>query len=88
MADPPWPMRPCRSCRQPVIWTTTERGKPMPVDGRPAAGGNLAVFRAPDGSVRSRVVGADLAFGRTDLHLSHFVACPHAERWRTSRRTR
>ena len=36
----------------------------------------------------ARVVDAKHAFGRKDLHTSHFATCPHAGRWRrrTTRR--
>lgn len=87
MADAPaaWPTEQCRTCRAPIIWTTTDRGKDMPVDAEPTASANLLVYREGNGPVRSRVVAAHLAFGRTDLRLSHFVKCPQADRWRRSR---
>lgn len=87
-----WPTEQCRTCHAPIIWTTTDRGRPMPVDAQPARGGNVALRWAADAppdarpdappAVLSSVVKPALAYGRTDLHLSHFVKCPHADRWR------
>lgn len=73
---------PCRSCTAPIIWTTTERGKDMPVDALPAAGGTVRLWRDPVGKVRSAVVAAHLAYGRRDLRVSHFARCPEAGKWR------
>jgi hypothetical protein len=79
-----YPTEDCRSCNAPIIWTVTERGKAMPVDAEPAEGGNLAIDWDIPGQlrVRSRVVKPHLAFGRKDLHRSHFVLCPDAAKWR------
>lgn len=79
---------PCKSCSAPVVWCITERGNDMPVDAAPAAGGNLAVEPRELGRPFARVVDAKHAFGRKDLHTSHFATCPHAGRWRrrTTRR--
>lgn len=76
---------PCRSCGAPIIWCTTG-SKSMPVNAEPEPGGNLAV--EPTGATpRARLVGAKHAFGRTDLHKSHFATCPHAAKWRRKRST-
>lgn len=80
MAD--YPTEECRTCDAAIIWTLTAASKDMPVDAEPAEKGNLALAVDDKGNVRSRVVPAHLAFGRRDLRLSHFVNCPHAERWR------
>lgn len=85
MAEQPYETEQCRSCSDRIIWTTTDRSKPMPVDAEPAPGGNLTLWRDDKGEIRSRVVKPHLAFGRTDLRLSHFVRCPQADRWRRSR---
>ena len=88
----PWPAEQCRSpqCNKPIIWTTTERMKPMPVDAQPSPDGTLALSWSANGkTVLSRVVKpAHLRFGRKDLHVSHFATCPHAERWRHGRSRR
>ncbi|MEU4590023.1 hypothetical protein [Micromonospora aurantiaca (nom. illeg.)] len=82
MPELTYPTEPCRTCRAAIIWTSTVNGKDMPVDEEPAAGGNLALSTDDKGRLVSRVVPAHLAFGRTDLRLSHFVRCPQADKWR------
>jgi hypothetical protein len=77
-----YPTETCRSCPDLIIWTVTAAGNPMPVDAEPSTGGNLALTVDDKGVVRSRVVAQHLAFGRRDLRLSHFVACPQADKWR------
>lgn len=79
-----YPTSPCKSCRRLVIWTTTERGKPMPVDAQPDPAGSVALS-IEDGKVHSRVVSVKLRFGRKDLHTSHFVGCPQSGKWRRRR---
>ncbi len=75
----------CGTCRAEILFTVTERNAPHPVEITPTASGNLAL--ALHGKqVHSHVVAAKLAFGRTDLHLSHFVGCPQSRMWRGRRR--
>jgi hypothetical protein len=61
----------CKSCRAPIVWVTTESGKPMPLD-----------FR----SERRFVVHEDKA-GKpvavsTNTYVSHFATCPDAAKHR------
>ncbi len=68
----------CRSCGAPIIWAMTEK-KTMPVDAVPSDKGNVAVA-IHGGTVRAIVgVGPDSIGPR---HLSHFVTCPQAAKWR------
>jgi len=74
----------CGSCGMSVIWTTTHRGKRMPVDAEPAENGNVRLRQ--DGE---RVIAEYPGREHPDLfeddgkrHLSHFVTCPQAESWR------
>jgi len=81
----PTPER-CKSCNAPVIWCATERLKPMPVNFEPEPGGNLAIDQRSDGRMPfARVVDKKHAWGRTDLHKSHFATCPDAGSWRKKR---
>jgi len=76
----------CASCAAPVVWCITEHAKQMPVDADPVRGGNLSIeWRKPPTLPLARVVKAELRFGRTDLHTSHFATCPHAGSWRRRR---
>lgn len=75
----------CRSCSAPIVWCVSERGKSMPVNAEPETGGNLAVEARTHGHPLARVVSPAHAFGRTDLHKSHFATCEHAAKWRKKR---
>lgn len=59
----------CRSCGAPVIWVLTSVGKRMPLDAEP-------VLRF----VRSGRAGESAQLVKT--YGSHFVTCPHADKWR------
>lgn len=72
----------CKSCGARVIWCETDAGKSMPVDSEPTRGANLLVEERRGRDPLVRVVRPALAFGRTDLHTSHFVSCPDSKRWR------
>lgn len=87
-----FPTDTCRSCGAPIVWTLTVRDRDMPVDAEPVAGGNLQLERivryrgaepVTTDRIRSTVVKSHLAFGSSDLYLSHFAKCPQASKWRT-----
>jgi hypothetical protein len=68
---------PCRDCRRPVLWTTTEAGKRLAVDPEPDPTGNAAVWRDGTGAWRSRRPTAELPLnGWERLHLPHVATCP------------
>lgn len=86
-----WPVERCsaKSCRQPVIWTRTERAKPMPVDEKPVMGGTIALSWGgtdQEPLVLSRVVPPTRRYG--PLYVSHFASCPSADRFRSGRARR
>lgn len=73
----------CDTCHAAIVWTTHERTlRAMPVDVDPSDGANLALTLSKSGTVFCRVVKPELAYGRTDLHRSHFATCPDAPKWR------
>lgn len=83
----PWPKSKCRSCRAPIIWTTsTDSGKRLPVDAAPVPSGNIVLTTGNDGP-RSRVLGgAELrSRGAGSLYVAHFTTCPEADTWRKRR---
>lgn len=59
----------CRSCGARITWLLTSKGKSMPVDAEPAAGGNLQI--GDDGVVTVVKAGEG-------THVSHFATCPSA----------
>lgn len=74
----------CRSCDAPIIWAATSRGKAMPVDVEPTAGGNVELTPhavRPDELV-AKVIPPHLAFGRQNLHMPHHATCPHGKEWK------
>lgn len=78
----------CRSCHAPIVWATTTTGERIPVDYRPAVGGNIRLGAHPvTREMKAVVVGAtiDLFDPRDDgtRYVSHFVTCPDAGEWRT-----
>jgi len=87
----------CGACKADIIWTTTEAANDMPVDLLPGgytvevtgkAGKITRTVPANIGLtvvgnvVMSRVVKAQLAFGNPNLHLAHWVRCPHSKMYR------
>jgi hypothetical protein len=77
-------MSSCRSCRAPILWVGTERGKAMPLDRDPYDGDSprgLFVIRVVDEKALAIAVTPD-AFPGEPLYRSHFVTCPHAAQHR------
>lgn len=76
-----WPTETCSGCGQPIVWATTTRRRPMPVDPEPAIGGNVWLFSS-NGMVHAEVVvNPARLFGRA-THMSHFATCPNAADFR------
>lgn len=75
----------CRSCNSPVIWAVASAsGKRIPLD-PPSDDGNVVlvdgkayVYPTPEAAA-TEVVDHVLTGTR---HLSHFVTCPQASKWR------
>lgn len=77
-ADPELGARRCKSCRAPILWTTTEGGARMPVDFSPSVDGTVAiVVEIIDGrrAWRSRIAELGESVVR---RKSHFATCPNA----------
>lgn len=77
----------CASCRAEIVWATTTKDKPIPLEPASTPNGNLAVYQVDGGGLRAVIVqgprrDAMRACGQP-LYLSHFVSCPHADEWRT-----
>lgn len=76
----------CRSCSAPIIWTISEKGSAAPIDAEPVVDGTIAIDDRGVSAPFSHVLPAQLRFGRTDLHKSHFATCPQAKTWRARKR--
>lgn len=88
--DPPPPARepltltpePCPDCAAPILWTTSSKGRRMPIDAIPHNDGNVIV--QPDGAatVLSKTKAADaFTAGSVALHRHHRLTCAKTERW-------
>jgi hypothetical protein len=74
----------CRSCRKPIQWAVTEKGRRMPIDVEPAADGNIVLqvrgrFMPPLAIVRGAVLIDD---NNEKRYKSHFATCPNAAQHR------
>ncbi len=87
----------CQSCTAPLIWATTEKGKPIALDAEPVENGN---FRLEERSYpvygrgplkREEIVlmavydsGGEESFGTAfaPRHTAHFATCKDAKGWR------
>ncbi len=91
----------CVSCKAPVVWTVTEKGKPMPVDAEPAEHGTVLlshrqVGQPPVALVKTREQIEELRaqherspqVGPLRLFVSHFATCPNAGQHRRRGATR
>lgn len=80
----------CRSCRKPVIWTLTEKGKRMPIDADPeeirrpltVADGNLIICRQGTDGEADTVRYVPAGKGR---YRSHFASCSSPAKHRKPR---
>lgn len=81
----------CRSCRAPVAWARTQRGKMIPLDPNPVPLGNVEVTGTDEsgrGPVLLATVHGDSIAGRAERHtvehrggslyVAHFTTCPNA----------
>ncbi len=62
----------CFSCRAPVVWSRTEKGRAMPLD----------VDKVSNGNVHLAAGVAKYVPAGTGQYVSHFVTCPQATKWR------
>jgi len=72
----------CRSCRAPIHWAEIN-GKRHPVDRAIDAGGNIILWKSPDGSLHGRVLkkGEPAPEGHP-TRKSHFATCVNAKQHR------
>ena len=84
LLDGRWPVETCaaQDCRAEIVWALTANAKRMPVDAQPSDRGNVALRDTGGPAPLAVVLGADKAFGRTDLRTSHFATCPAAPSFR------
>lgn len=73
----------CRSCRAPIEWAITEKGKRIPLDvaAAPSSDGNIVVSETPGPQANLAIV---VPVGEGD-RISHFATCPQANSHRGKR---
>ena len=78
----------CRSCKAPIRWALTDRGKRMPLDVEPNPLGEWRLAaRRPGELPRAVYVPEDLRAGLAgELMMPHFATCPHADQHRRRKR--
>src|SRR5690348_9005773 len=89
--------RKCRSCGAEIIWVTTAKDRPMPLDAKPAfdAGdpvptqlAGLFVLGSDDKAhALGHGDGGTAAFLGGPIYRSHFVTCPQRDQWSTHPRS-
>lgn len=73
----------CRSCNAAIIWTTTKKGKKMPIDAEPAGKGPFILEPPEEDPIAVFIGEKDPYTG--ERFTSHFSTCPNAEQHRRSR---
>jgi hypothetical protein len=87
----------CRSCKAPVVWARTTKGRSIPLDADDM-GGWESPERFDDGNLRPTGDRARTAGGQTVMvvevvppetegrhYRSHFTSCPDVDDWRKPR---
>jgi hypothetical protein len=75
----------CRSCDAPITWAVTRKGRRIPLDPEPVAGGNIKVQEIPGKSTPlATVMGSGcsrrgLATSRTSHHVRSHIAIGRSE---------
>lgn len=83
---PDVPVAVCRSCKRPIRWSYTDKGRRLPLDAAEAQPGTPGVWELavePDGTPRSRPFSPLLPTAGCTLHVPHWSSCPDADTWRT-----
>jgi len=75
----------CGSCGDPIIWTVTQKGKPMPLDADPVAaprGFRLDVDVLDDDRKTPVAMFTAKPDAGEKLYIAHFATCEHADQHR------
>lgn len=65
----------CGSCKAPVVWVITEKGKRMPLDKEPVPNGNIIVL---NNGIAHFLLKDEPVKPETKRYVSHFATCPNA----------
>lgn len=75
----------CRSCRKPILWAETEKGRRIPIDPDPVSDGNVVLQRRDGFRPPLAIVRFVIPTGDGPRFKSHFATCPEASKFRKSR---
>lgn len=77
----------CGSCKHPIRWVTTEKGKPMPLDWHPTEHGNVVPRDIGGLGIRAHVLGKDEEPVEGEpRYTTHWETCPNAKQHRKGKR--
>lgn len=76
-----WRVAECRSCKEPMIWARTGRGKKIPLDAEPSSAGNFVL----EGDAQDPMTHMADPTYTGDKYTSHFATCPNASNFRGKR---
>jgi hypothetical protein len=71
----------CNRCGATVLWTRSERHKPMPLDLPPSSKGTVVLIKLVDGRTVSRYLTPSNAeyYGALPRYTCHISTCPNAD---------
>jgi hypothetical protein len=72
----------CRSCKKPIVWAETEKGRRIPIDPEPVNDGNITLHERERFLPPLAIVRFSIPTGEGIRFKSHFVTCPQASKWR------
>ena len=72
----------CKSCRKPIVWAETEKGRRIPLDPDPVSDGNIILQQRGKFKPPLAIVRLSIPTDETNRFKSHFATCPQASRWR------
>lgn len=71
----------CRSCRAPIVWSVSERGKRIPLGPEAGTSGTGRFILTPDGLGGTIAVALKADDPQAGL-INHFATCPDRDAWR------
>lgn len=74
----------CRSCKAPIRWAVTGRGKKMPMDAEPTPAGNF-ILAPGDPPTALLIHDGDMVAKGAARFTSHFATCPDSKTFRRPR---
>lgn len=74
-------VRTCRNCGAAIVWATTKRGKPWPLDAEPSPAGSWVLSKG----VVYYITNPEFGLSLVDRYVSHSASCPDAADFRRSR---